>query len=83
VARLFALAVTEPRQGLTNGVGGCADLLGMCLYQVDVFGVSKRLLEEQFMDGGAAAKRNLARQRWRIEEIAQGAADNQILLDLL
>jgi hypothetical protein len=55
----------------------------MCLYQVDVFGVSKWLLEEQFMDGGAAAKRNLARQRWRIEEITQSAADNQILLDLL
>jgi hypothetical protein len=76
VARLLALAVAKPRQSLTNGAGGCADLLGLCLYQVNVFGVSERLLEEQFMHGGAAAKRNLARQCWRIEQVAQGAADN-------
>lgn len=83
MARLLAFAVTEPRQSLTNGAGGSADLLGLCLYQVDVFGVAKRLLEEQFVDSRAAAKRNLAHQCWRIEQVAQGAADNQILLDLL
>ena len=83
VARLLTLAVAEPRQSLTDGAGDCADLLGLCLHQVDVFGVAKRLLEEQFVNGGAAAKRNLARQRWRIEQVAQRAADNQILLDLL
>jgi len=46
---------------LTDGVGSGADLLGLCLDQVYVFGVTKRLLEEQLVDGGAAAKRDLAR----------------------
>jgi hypothetical protein len=81
VARLLVLAVTEPGQRLTDGGG--ADLLGLCLYQVDIFGVAKWLLEEELVNGGAAVKCNLARQRRRIEKVTQSPADNQILLDLL
>ena len=66
----------EPRSSLTDGVGSGADLLALCLNQVYVFGVAKRLLEGQFGDGGAAAKRDLARQRWRVEQVAQRATDN-------
>ena len=58
---MLALAVAEPRKSLTDGVGSGADLLGLCLDQVYVFGVAKRLLEEQLVNGGAAAKRDLAR----------------------
>jgi hypothetical protein len=46
VGRVLALAVAEPRKSLTDGVGGGADLFGLCLNQVYVFGETKRLLEE-------------------------------------
>jgi len=83
VGRVLALAVAEPRESLADGVGSRTDLLALCLNQVYVFGVAKRLLEDQLVDRGAAAKRDLACQRRCVEQIAQRAADNQILLDLL
>ena len=65
VARVLALAVAEPRQRARRMALAVAPICSaLCLNQVYVFGVAKRLLEEQLVDGGAAAKRNLARQCW-------------------
>src|SRR5207342_878172 len=57
---------------------------GLCrgLHQVDVFGVAQRLLEQQLVDGRAAAEGDLAGERGRIEQVAERAADDQVLLDL-
>ena len=72
---LLAVALAEPRQRVADGVHRGADGLGLCLHQVDVFGVAQRLLEQQLVDGRAAAERDLSGKRWRSEQVAECAAD--------
>jgi len=67
---------------MTRGVDRGADGLCLGLHQVDVFGAAQRLLEQQLVDGRAAAKGDPAGERWRIEQVAERAADDQVLLDL-
>jgi hypothetical protein len=55
VPGLLVLALPKPRQGVTHGIDGRADRLGLGLYEVDVFGVAQRLLEEGFVDGLSSA----------------------------
>ena len=47
-----------------------------------VFGIAQRLLEQQFVDCRSTPERDLVLQRRRIEQVAQRAADDQVLLDL-
>ena len=52
----LAFAGTHPSQSSTNGVHRFADGSGLNLDQIDVFGIPQGLLEEQLVDGCAAAK---------------------------
>ena len=82
VRRMDAIAFAEPREGIPNRIDYAANRLGLRLNQVDVFRVSQRLAEQQFVDRGAAAKGQLSLQWRMVEEVADGSADNQVLLNL-
>jgi len=77
-----AMEVAEPRQRLANRVDRRANPLRADLHQVDILRVAQRLSEQQLVDCGAAAKGDPAFQLRRVEEIAERAADDQVLLDL-
>ena len=82
VPGLFALALAQPGECVADGIDRRADRFGFRLHKVDVFRVAQRLLEEQLVDRGSTAEGHLASQCWRVEEVAQCAADDQILLYL-
>ena len=82
MAGLLALALAQPRERIADGVDRGADGLGLRLHQIDIFGVAQRLLEQQLVDGRATAEGDLSGERWRIEQVAECAADDQVLLDL-
>ena len=82
MAGLLALALAQPGQRVADRVHRLPDGLGACLYQVDVFRVTQGLREEQLVDGRAAAESDLAVQGGCGEQVAQGTADDQVLLDL-
>ena len=61
VPGLLPVALAEPRQGIADRIDRRADGLGLCLHQVDVFRIAQRLLEQQLVDGRAAAEGDLVR----------------------
>ncbi len=79
---LLPAALPEPRQRRANRIDRAADGLGMRLDQIDILRVAQRLLEELLVDRRAAAECDLPRQRRRTEQVAQGATDDQGLLNL-
>ena len=82
MAGLLALAPAQPGERIADGIDRGAYGFCLCLHQVDVFGVAKRLLEQQLVEGCATAEGDLSGERWRIEKFAERAADDQVLLDL-
>ncbi len=73
----------EPRiQNGTCPVEGPADRLGADLNQVDVLRVASRRGEIDLVQGGAAAKGQAVRQLGNCKKIDDGAANDEVLLDL-
>jgi hypothetical protein len=76
VPRLLAVALAEPGKRVADGVHRRADRLCLRLHQVDVFRVPQRLLEQELVDGRAAAERDLSGKRGRVEQVAERTADD-------
>ena len=64
------------------GIDGRADGFGARLHKVNVFGISQRSLEQQFVNRRTPAKCNAPLQRWCVEQITERTGDDEILLYL-
>ena len=53
-----------------------------CLHQINIFGVAQRLLKQQLVDNGTTAKGDLPLEHWRIKQVAQRPADDEVLFHL-
>src|SRR3569623_614233 len=80
--RLLSIALAEPCQGFADRSDRRADGLSLRLHQIDIFRIAQGLLEQQFVDRSATTKSDLVFQCRRVKQIAQRAADDQVLLDL-
>ena len=73
----------EPRvQDGANPIEGLTDGLRVHLHQIDVLGVSGRRCEVQLVQRGSAAESETVRQLGCAEQLDDGAADDEVLLDL-
>ena len=82
VPGLRATAFSEPGQSVAYGIDGCPDGFGARLHKVNVFGISQRSLEQQFVNRCAAAKSNLPLQSRCAEQITERTGDDEILFYL-
>jgi len=62
VLGLRSAAFAQPRQCVSDSIDDVADGLRTCLHQIDVFRVSQRPLEKQFVNGGTARGRRSGRE---------------------
>ena len=72
----------EPGENSTNPVNRGTNGFRSHLHQIDVFGIPERVSKEELVDGRPAAERETLREPRVIEDGAQRAADDQILLHL-
>src|SRR5690606_8626973 len=70
VPSLNSIESPKPRQRFPDRINSRADRLRLRLYQVDVFGITQRSLEQQLVDCRATAERDLAAQGWSAEQVA-------------
>ena len=82
MSRRLAAAWPEPGEGTANSIDRLADRFGTDLDEVDVLRVSERLTEEELVDGGAATECEALGEVRFVEDIAQGATDDEVLFDL-
>jgi hypothetical protein len=59
VPGLRAIALPEPRQDVAYRIDGRTDGLGTRLHEINVLGISQRLLEQEFVNRPAASEGNL------------------------
>lgn len=82
MGRRFTAARPEPRQDPANGVNGVANRFRPHLHEVDILRVSERVMEQELVDGSAAAKRKAIGEERLVEDVAQRPADDEVLFDL-
>jgi len=82
VRRGFATTRAEPGENSTNRVNRGTNGFRAHLHQIDVLGIPERMRKEELVDGRPTAERHTLGEPRVIEDVAQRAADDQILFYL-
>jgi len=70
VSGLRSTGFPKPREGFAYGIHRRPDHVTLRLNEINVFGISKRISEQELVNGRAAAKSDLSFQPLAGEEVA-------------